>query len=286
MKFIIFCFVLFSQFVHAWWDFDQYPEDRFYTARDRGLGPYKTISLYKTGSFALTFDDGPHPTRTPRILDILKKFDVKATFFVLTNKINNSTFPIIKRMLDEGHIVASHGPGHDRSGALSEAEWKRQTKESFLSLAKWHKLAGHEFTKFYYRFPYGDYGTRSDYHHINALKDVSRELMGDNCIHMAFWDVDTSDWVPGMSSQDVAQNMIAYNEGGTYFGFKRQGNSFVKVPLHLKHPTSGGVILLHDVHEVSVMGLEIFLDYAQQRNLKILNLPDIEEFEITKNCKL
>lgn len=267
-------------------EMDQYPEDRDYTSRDRGMMPYRALSLYKTGSFTLTFDDGPHETRTPRVLDILKAYDVKATFFVLTSKVNEKTFPIVKRMLDEGHIVASHGPGHDRSGNLSKEEWKKQTKQSFLDLAKWYKKAGHEFTKFYYRFPYGDYGTRTDYHHINALKEVSQELMGDNCIHMAFWDVDTSDWVPGMTPQEVAGNIKAYNEGGTYIDFKKQGNTYVKVPVTLKNPTAGGVVLQHDIQEPSVKGLEIFLQYAQERGLRLYPIDEVEEFRITKNCKL
>lgn len=286
-----FKFLLFSSFIlfnsqASILELDQYPEDRIYTSSDRGLRPYKSLSIYKTGTFTLTFDDGPHPIRTPKVLDILKARDIKATFFVLTSKINNETFPIIKRMLDEGHLVASHGPTHDRSGALSKEEWKRQTKQSFVDLAKWYKLAGHDFNKFYYRFPYGDYGTRNDYHHINALKEVSQELMGDNCIHMAFWDVDTSDWVPGMTGKEVAQNIIAFNEGGTYIDFKKVGSSYVKNPIQLKYPTSGGVILQHDIHEASVAGLDIFLEYAESRGLRLPRLDEIEEFRVTKNCQL
>ena len=265
---------------------DQYPEDRDYTSSDRGMMPYRALSLYKTGSFTLTFDDGPHEVRTPKILDILKAFDVKATFFVLTSKVNEKTFPIVKRMLDEGHIVASHSPGHDRSGSLTRDEWKKQTKQSFLELARWYKLAGHEFTKHYYRFPYGDYGTRTDYHHINALKEVSQELMGDNCIHMVFWDVDTSDWVPGMTPEEVAGNIKAHNEGGTYIDFKKQGSTYVKVPVNLKNPPAGGVVLQHDIQDPSVKGLQLFLEYAQERNLRLLPLDEVEEFRITKNCKL
>ena len=139
----------------------QYPEERDYTSADRGLRPYRAVSLYKTGSFVLTFDDGPHTIRTPRILDILKKHDVKAIFFVLTSQINEGNFPIVKRMLDEGHLIGSHGLNHDRSANLTRDAWKANVKQSFLDLAKWHRKAGHFFNKHYYRFPYGDYGTRT-----------------------------------------------------------------------------------------------------------------------------
>lgn len=267
-------------------EMDQYPEDRDYTAADRGMMPYRSLSLYKTGKFTLTFDDGPHPTRTAKILDVLKKHDVKATFFVLTSKLNDENSFLIKRMLDEGHIVASHGFTHDRSDDLTKDQWKENVKRSFQDLAKYYRLAGYEMTKFYYRFPYGAYGTRKDYHSINALKEVSQELLGDNCIHMVFWDIDTADWVPGMTPNEVSQNIIAHNEGGKFIDFKKVGSTYVKNPVMIKNPPAGGVILQHDVHEVNIEATDKFLTYAKERLLDIVPLDTIEEFEITKNCKL
>lgn len=264
----------------------QYPEDREYTHADRGMKPYRALSLYKTGTFVLTFDDGPHPTRTPKMLDVLKKHEVKAIFFVLTSQINDATFPLIKRMLDEGHLVGSHGFTHDRPGSETREVWKAKVKQSFLDLAKWYKLAGHEFTKHYYRFPYGDYGTRTDYHHINALKEISQELMGENCINMAFWDVDTADWVPGMTGPEIANNIIVHNEGGTFIDFKKVGDTYVKNPVPLTNPPAGGVVLQHDVHEASIEGTDLYIQYAKSRGLHLPRIDEVEEFRITKNCRL
>lgn len=264
----------------------QYPEDRVYTQADRGMMPYRALSLYKTATFTLTFDDGPHPTRTAKMLDVLKKHEVKATFFVLTSQINDSNFHLIKRMLDEGHIVGSHGFNHDRARDQDRSLWKSKVKQSFLDLAKWHKLAGHAFTKHYYRFPYGEYGTRTDYHHINALKEVSKELMGENCIHMAFWDVDTADWVPGMTGAEIANNMIVHNTGGTFIDFKKVGDTYVKNPIPLRNPPAGGVILQHDVHEASILGADLFIQYAKDHGVHLPRIDEVEEFKITKNCVL
>ena len=264
----------------------QYPEEREYTQADRGMKPYRALSMYKTGTFTLTFDDGPHPLRTPMMLDVLKKHDVKAVFFVLTSLINESTFPLLKRMLDEGHLVGSHGLTHDRASDQDSLLWKSKLKQSFLDLAKWYKLAGHEFTKHYYRFPYGEYGTRSDYHHINALKEVSRELMGENCINMAFWDVDTADWVPGMTGEEIANNMIVHYQGGTLIDFIKVGDTYIKNPVFLNHPPGGGVILQHDIHQASIQGTDLFIQYAKDRGLHLPRLDEVEEFRITKNCRL
>ena len=112
-----------------------YPEDRNYTATDRGYTQYGAPSLHRTGKYALTFDDGPHPVYTAKILDTLKANNVKATFFIITTNVNEKTFPLIKRMLDEGHIVASHGRNHDNSNNITKAVWKSRVKQSFIELA-------------------------------------------------------------------------------------------------------------------------------------------------------
>src|SRR5690606_8890195 len=92
------------------------PEERNYRpGQDIGYTQYGAESFHHKMQYVLTFDDGPHPTRTPLILDILKKYNAKATFVILTEKLNNKTLPIIKRTLDEGHIVASDGEPQHRS---------------------------------------------------------------------------------------------------------------------------------------------------------------------------
>ena len=264
----------------------QYPEERLYTIADRGMRPYRASSVYQTGTFAMTFDDGPHPTQTAQILDILKKHKTPATFFVLTDLVNAENFHLIKRMLDEGHIVASHGPNHDRTTDLTKEQFKAQIKKSLQDLAKWYKKAGHDFSKIYYRFPYGAYGTRTDYHHMNALKEVSQDLMGDNCINMVFWDVDTADWVPGMTAKEVASNIVAHFSGGTFIDFKKVGDTFVKVPIQITNPPRGGLILQHDVRAPSVEGTDLFLKQAKKKGIQIVSLDEIEEFRIKKHCQL
>lgn len=64
----------------------------------------------------LTFDDGASKTNTPKILDILKEEDVKATFFVLGETVENGgqeARNIVKRAFEEGHAIANHSYSHD-----------------------------------------------------------------------------------------------------------------------------------------------------------------------------
>jgi len=70
---------------------------------------------YRPGLVALTFDDGPDPTWTPRILDILKQYKVPATFFVIgENALTERR--LLKRLIDEGHEVGNHSYTHPNLG--------------------------------------------------------------------------------------------------------------------------------------------------------------------------
>src|SRR5687767_1388202 len=56
----------------------------------------------------LTFDDGPNPTATPQLLDVLAKHGVSATFFIIDKYVTRDTVPIVQRTFEEGHAVAIH----------------------------------------------------------------------------------------------------------------------------------------------------------------------------------
>jgi peptidoglycan/xylan/chitin deacetylase (PgdA/CDA1 family) len=59
-------------------------------------------------SVYLTFDDGPNPTTTPDLLDVLAREQVRATFFLIDRHVTDETAPIVRRMLAEGHAVGLH----------------------------------------------------------------------------------------------------------------------------------------------------------------------------------
>ncbi|HKB10438.1 MAG TPA: polysaccharide deacetylase family protein, partial [Vicinamibacterales bacterium] len=68
----------------------------------------------------LTFDDGPNPTTTPDLLDVLARERVHATFFLIDRHITERTSPIVRRMIDDGHAVALHS--HTRADMLMSAD--------------------------------------------------------------------------------------------------------------------------------------------------------------------
>jgi peptidoglycan-N-acetylglucosamine deacetylase len=66
----------------------------------------------------ITFDDGPHPNITPFVLDLLKEYDFKATFFCVGANVER--YPeIYHRILAEGHAVGNHTMHHERAGNVT-----------------------------------------------------------------------------------------------------------------------------------------------------------------------
>lgn len=100
--------------------------------RSRLMGPlvYRGAPINPGGRFwgrvALTFDDGPTPDSTPAVLDALARVEATATFFVVGRNVQRHPH-LLRRIHDEGHLVANHSFDHDRQGLWGlNAFWRRQ----------------------------------------------------------------------------------------------------------------------------------------------------------------
>lgn len=104
----------------------------------------------------LTFDDGPSPNITPQILEILKEYDVPATFFVLGSRVE--LYPeILKREYNEGHYIANHGYSHQYSSIYSSVQAVIDEYNS-TEKAIQDALGIPEFHSYLFRFPGGSSG--------------------------------------------------------------------------------------------------------------------------------
>jgi peptidoglycan/xylan/chitin deacetylase (PgdA/CDA1 family) len=81
-----------------------------------------TYTRVRTGKkvVAITFDDGPHPENTPRLLDMLKARKIKATFYVVGNMVKYNP-QILRRMVAEGHEIGNHTVSHGNLARMSDA---------------------------------------------------------------------------------------------------------------------------------------------------------------------
>ncbi|KAI8803763.1 hypothetical protein BJ742DRAFT_857267 [Cladochytrium replicatum] len=127
-------------------------------------------------TLAMTFDDGPHATITPAILDVLKELGIKTTFFIL-GKNAVSTQAILKRAYDEGHQIAHHTYDHLSLPTLTDAQVREQIQknEDLINSVIGHRTA-------LMRPPYGDSDTRV----YNIVKSMGYTLVK--------WNLDTNDW--------------------------------------------------------------------------------------------
>ena len=125
---------------------------------------------------SLTFDDGPHPAVTPRILDILRNEHVRATFFPIGSVAVR--YPaIIQRIVQEGHEVGNHSLTHPNMRNLTVEVQRKEVAETNRILA----AAGADPVLF--RPPAGRWNQ-------DTLKAVQQENMSP-----ALWNVDTRDWL-------------------------------------------------------------------------------------------
>ena len=77
---------------------------------------------------SLTFDDGPDEQMTPLVLDVLKQYNIKATFFLVGSKVDNN-HDIVRRIVADGHIVANHTYSHSGLFPLSCEKMVKQELE-------------------------------------------------------------------------------------------------------------------------------------------------------------
>lgn len=141
-------------------------------------------SVHVDGPYiALTFDDGPNATLTPKLLDLLAARHLKATFFVVGQ--NAADHPdILKRAVREGHEIANHSWSHPNLGKMSDEAVRRELQKTDDAIAA---AIGKRPTLM--RPPYGSITARQ--------KKWIHEEFGYRII---IWDVDPLDWKrPGPS---------------------------------------------------------------------------------------
>lgn len=126
---------------------------------------------------ALTFDDGPHGKLTPQLLDILKRENVRATFYVL-GRLVAANPQIVQRMAAEGHEVANHTWDHPRLPSLKPEKLDAQIRDTTEII---EKTTGQKVTNM--RPTYGLYNER-----------VKNELLNTHGLDVILWSVDPNDW--------------------------------------------------------------------------------------------
>ncbi len=154
----------------------------FSKAARRFVGTITHVST-KDNVIALTFDDGPHPDSTPQLLDILKKHNARATFFMIGNLAQR--YPhLVKDAAQAGHAIGNHSWDHPSFPLISARERRAQIRACQKALDPYGSRI--------FRPPYGDqtFASRLDAlftgHQVVTWNVISKDWLD----HEASWFVD------------------------------------------------------------------------------------------------
>ena len=157
----------------------------------------------------LTFDDGPHPVATPFVLNALKKYNAKATFFCIGK--NVLQYPAIyNRILDEGHQVGNHTQHHLNG-------WKTHTTIYLADVAE----ASTYINSNLFRPPYGRIKA-------SQVKGIGESLKKKSA-KIVMWDVLSGDFDESLSKEKCLNNVISKTRPGSIIVFHDSEKAFPRL---------------------------------------------------------
>lgn len=143
----------------------------------------------------LTFDDGPTPGVTDWVLDTLKSFNAKATFFCIGKNVAAHE-ELFNRIIDEGNCIGNHTHNHLNG-------WKVSTTEYLTNVQKAAKYIGSNL----FRPPYG----RSSLRQAKELRKLGYEII--------MWDILAMDWNKSLSPEICYKNVMENVQDGSIIVF-------------------------------------------------------------------
>lgn len=202
-------------------------------------------SVHVDGPYiAMTFDDGPHPTLTPKLLDILKERHIHVTFFVLGQMVKDHP-EILQREVAEGHEIGNHTWDHL---ALTKVVNKEGgLKHEIVDTSELIKqVTGNPPTLL--RPPYGATTAR-----------LSRAIEKEYGMKVILWSVDPVDWRdPG--AKVVSERILS--------GWKESGGA-----------KAGAIILSHDIHKGTIEAMPATLDALLAKGFKFVTVSELMAME-------
>lgn len=198
----------------------------------------------------LTFDDGPDPTWTPQVLDILKKENVPAAFFVVGINAERN-IPLIKRMYRDGYELGNHSFTHPN---IAEISPKRAVLEMESTRLLLECITGHSTILF--RAPYN---ADSEPEKMEELLPVAIART-KNYLDVGE-SVDPLDWEPGISADSIVARTIHRKQELTAAGL------------------GGNVILLHDAggesRAATIAALPRIIEYFKKQGYEFTNISNL-----------
>lgn len=200
----------------------------------------------------LTFDDGPSKKITPEILDILKRHDIKATFFEVGRLIDENP-DVAKRVFGEGHLIANHSYSHDYNALYAtEQSFSEDITKAEQTI---EKITGEKPFRLI-RFPGGSYNAGDH----AAEKQVYKKTLANMGYYYCDWNTLNGD-AEGKEKSPAELDSF----------FKKYAVSYIEQNKNL-------IVLMHDsdVKQATVDSLEGIIVYLAENGYTFHRLDDIE----------
>lgn len=230
-------------------------------SHQKDLDHQTTYSVYPgKRKIVLTIDDGPSPRATPMMLETLRKYNIKATFFVLGK--NAQRYPeLMEEIRRDGHIVANHSYQHKNFSTFSKIFMKKALKTSFFgahsALVPYSNGAEH----FYFRAPGGAWQKK-------AAKVINKTDIGKSYIGPVYWDIGGS-VVKGHNGEYLQ------SADWNCWSKKMSVDECLEGYMNETNKKKGGVILLHDIHGNSAKLLEKLIPSLLSQSYEFISLDDV-----------
>lgn len=204
---------------------------------------------------ALTFDDGPNPATTPKVIDVLHRHRAPAAFFT-----NGSRYAapgaaaIAKRIAaDPDFLLANHSQGHlDLAGqSLTKVATEIDRTDALI------RTAGE--TPRYFRFPFG------------SSTCATAELARGRGYIVTGWHIDSADWCYAAGNGYCKPTTFRYVPD-------ELRNDMIGYVLSQVRATNGGIILFHDIHRATADQLDAVLTTLAAEGYTFVRLDDIRAF--------
>lgn len=154
----------------------------------------------------LTFDDGPTSTTTPKVLDILKSENIKATFFVIGKSVENHP-EIVKRAYEEGHYIANHGYSHNNNILYKNKEsFINEIKKTDEAIGK--AIGTDDYCSHIFRFPNGFMSSL----YKNKKKEMLSVLLEMEYTYID-WNCLNNDSMKKYTKEQLVQNLKKSSKG-------------------------------------------------------------------------
>jgi peptidoglycan/xylan/chitin deacetylase (PgdA/CDA1 family) len=197
------------------------------------------------GRIALTFDDGPDPHTTPRVLATLRERHVKATFFVVGSQVER--YPgLLRRIVEEGHSIGNHSYDHADMSYLTPQQMRLELRRTQKAV---DRALGYRYQMALMRPPYGE-----PYFESSGALPAFRRVVRQERLFPVVWTIDTQDYLMAGNPQGIVRSVVRQDG-------RRQHRD--------------QVVLMHDIHPQDAQALPGIIDHFERQDRRFVGVNEL-----------